>query len=274
MQPVPLGVPGELYLASVGLAQGYLHRPDLTAERFVPHPFSHSSGQRLYRTGDRCRWLADGQITYLGRLDTQVKVRGHRIELEEIEFHVTRHPLAQMAAVRVDGSQIVAYIVCSPVAQVRSEDMATYLKQRLPTYMLPTRYVLVPDLPVTTTGKIDRRALADLTALEQAPAGYVAPRNIVEQRLAAIWEDVLGIAPISVDANFFALGGHSLLATQIIVRVLEHFQVEMPLHTIFEEPTLAGFAQQLEILLAQQHVETAAEDIPLARGARYHGLGE
>ncbi|MBA3824861.1 MAG: non-ribosomal peptide synthetase, partial [Ktedonobacterales bacterium] len=274
-QPVPIGVRGELYVGGAGLAQGYVGRPDLTAERFVPHPFAATPGARLYRTGDAVRWRPDGQVEFLGRLDSQVKVRGYRVEVEEVEAQVLQHPEVQAAAVVAADQRLVAYVVFAD-APVASADLSAFLGQRLPEYLVPSLFVAVARLPRLLNGKLDRRALQTLAAtpVEANAEDYVAPRTSVEAEVTTIWEQVLGVAPISVTANFFALGGHSLLATQVVSRVYDVFQFEIPLHTIFEEPTVEGFAQAIEQGRSQNQSTSGDDDIPLAHGARYHGLNQ
>ena len=272
--PVPIGVTGELYIGGLGVAQGYLHRPDLTAERFVPDPFGALPGQRLYRTGDQVRWLADGQLAYLGRSDTQVKVRGYRVEVEEIEAQLVQHPQVVAAAVVAREQRLVAYVVVNEGTVLAEGALTAFLSQRVPEYLVPSVYLPLARLPRLPNGKLDRRALQMLDALPTTTSSntdYVAPRTPIETEVVAIWEQVLGVAPISVTANFFALGGHSLLATQVTSRIYDIFQLEIPLHIIFEEPTLAGFAKWIEQERAQTAV-AVADEVPLARGARYHGL--
>jgi acyl-coenzyme A synthetase/AMP-(fatty) acid ligase len=273
MQPVPIGVTGDLYVGGVALAQGYRHRPGLTAERFVPHPFTDIPGQRLYQTGDQARWLPEGQLVFLGRSDTQVKVRGYRVEVEEVEAQFVRHPGVQAAGVTAQDQRLVAYVVYQ-AESVPASDLTAFLNQTLPDYMVPSVISSVTALPHLPNGKLDRTALAKLDTTPTPTADgaeYIAPRTSVEAELVSIWEEVLGVRPISVAANFFALGGHSLLATQVIARVQDVFQLEIPLHIMFEEPTLAGFAQRL-LEEKEQAAVAVPDEIPLTRGARYLGL--
>ncbi|HET7231076.1 MAG TPA: amino acid adenylation domain-containing protein, partial [Longimicrobium sp.] len=246
MLPLPAGVPGELYLGGRGLARGYLGRPGLTAERFVPDPFSGERGARLYRTGDRARWRADGTIEYLGRLDAQVKVRGFRIELGEVEAAVRRHDRVRECVVvaREDQpgeKQLVAYVV----GGVETDALRAHLRQSLPEYMVPGAFVFLDALPLTPNGKLDRKALP---APELASAGhpYVAPRTPVEEVLAGIWAEVLRLERVGVEESFFELGGHSLLATRVISRVRDVFAIELPLRALFEGPTVAELAVRVE----------------------------
>ncbi|CAG0936139.1 nonribosomal peptide synthetase DhbF [Thermoflexales bacterium] len=266
LQPMPWGTPGELYLGGDGLARGYLNRPNLTAERFIPNPFAQEGriGSRLYKTGDWVCYLQDGRLKYLQRADQQVKLRGFRIELREIEMVLTQHPAVREAAVLAREDQpgdkrLVAYVVpgeelhlkqngqTSAVQQAFIHELRQYLKQKLPDYMVPSTWMLLEIMPLTPNGKLDRRALpvSDQTRplLEQA---FVAPRTLLEERLAGIWADVLRVDRVGVYDNFFELGGHSLLATQVVSRVREAFGVEPPLHTLFEGPTVAQLAQLLD----------------------------
>nr|WP_275902267.1 non-ribosomal peptide synthetase [Myxococcus vastator] len=247
LRPVPVGVPGELCLGGPGLARGYLNRPDLTAERFVPHPFSAAPGARLYRTGDRVRWRSDGVLEFLGRLDHQVKVRGFRIELGEIEAVLRGHPSVSeaTAVVREDASgssRLVAYVVPSllEVASLRE-----YLHQHLPDYMVPSAFVGLDAFPLTPTGKVDRQALP-APDLSLGAADFVEPRTELEQQLAALFREALGLERVGLNDDFFLLGGHSLLATQVVTRLRAQLGVELPLRTFFEAPTVARLAARLE----------------------------
>jgi amino acid adenylation domain-containing protein len=244
-QPVPVNVQGEIYIGGIGVARGYLHRPDLTAERFVPNPFSDEPGARLYRTGDAALYLPDGQIEYLGRLDHQVKIRGHRIEPGEIETALRQHPSVRDAVVvdraSVDqGTRLVAYVISSVEETLNVGELHGFLKDKLPEYMLPPNFVALREFPLTASGKIDRTRLP---APEQSrPAlttNYEAPRTTSEQLLVDIWVEVLGVEKIGVHDNFFELGGHSLLVAKVISRVLDLFQVELPVRVLFEAPTVA-----------------------------------
>ncbi len=253
-QLVPIGVPGELHLSGVGLARGYFNRPELTDEKFIPNPYN--PGTRLYKTGDLVRYLPDGNIEYLGRIDHQVKIRGFRIELGEIEAGLSQHPDVYSAVVvaREDvlGSpRLVAYIVPNPEATVSVGELRSFLKQQLPEYMIPSAFVMLEALPLTPNGKVDRWALpASDTARPELEKPFVAPRTEVEERLAAIWSEVLGLEQVGVCDNFFELGGHSLLATQIVSRLREAFGLELPLRRLFESPTVAELAESIEEAIA------------------------
>jgi amino acid adenylation domain-containing protein/non-ribosomal peptide synthase protein (TIGR01720 family) len=242
LRPVPDGVPGELYIGGEGVARGYHGKPALTAERFVPHP--EIPGARLYRTGDRARRLPSGDIDFLGRLDSQVKLRGYRVELPEIEAVLQSLPAVERAAVVVSGggTRLVAWV------QTDTFDAAalrTALASRLPEYMVPAAILHLPRLPLTPSGKVDRRALPDFPAEAAAAHHYTAPRNDHEARLAAIWAEVLRVPKVGIHDNFFEAGGHSLLATQIISRVNQAFAVSLPLRSLFEKPTIAEQALAL-----------------------------
>ncbi len=323
-QPVPVGVPGELYIGGDGLARGYIHRADLTAERFVPDPFSEEGGRRLYRTGDRARYLADGQIEFLGRLDHQVKIRGHRIELGEIEVALEQHPSVGEAIVvarsEADGDQrLVAYVVADPAtemaaaaempetaaqhAEVTSQwqmawdqtyaqaaappadptlnfsgwnssytgapslepRLRNYLGERLPSYMIPSAFVLLSQMPLTPNGKVNRRELAQLAVGAVTEETYVAPRNEIEESVAATWAEVLGVSQVGVQSNFFELGGHSLRATQVISRLNKRFGVELSLRSLFQAPTVAALAEKIAAVSGTESTEAV---IPIARISR------
>jgi amino acid adenylation domain-containing protein len=247
LQPVPPGVVAELYLGGATLARGYLRRPALSAERFLPHPFASTPGARLYRTGDRARRRADGTLEFLGRSDTQINLHGYRIEPGEIEARLREHSAVQEAVVqawRLPGGeqQLVAYIQPRAARGCTEQELHEFLRTRLPAYLLPGRYCLLATLPLTPGGKIDRAALAPLP-LPEAQAGDGAPRTILEELLVEIWAELLACAQVSIFASFFALGGHSLLATRLIARVRETLQIDLPLQSIFAAPTIAQLAQ-------------------------------
>ncbi|HSN85605.1 MAG TPA: amino acid adenylation domain-containing protein, partial [Thermoanaerobaculia bacterium] len=243
--PAPIGVPGELAVGGAGLARGYLNRPELTAERFVPDPFSGHPGARLYRSGDLGRFLPDGDIEYLGRIDHQVKIRGFRIELGEIEAALTALAGIREAVVvaREEGSdrRLVAYLTGE---QIAAEELRLSLRERLPDYMVPAAFVRLDALPLTPNGKVDRKALPapEQTRLE---ADYVAPRTPVEEALAGLWTDLLGIERIGAADHFFDLGGHSLLATRLMAAIRDVFRVDLPLRLLFERPTVEKLAEAI-----------------------------
>ncbi|MFP2913529.1 non-ribosomal peptide synthetase, partial [Pyxidicoccus sp. 3LFB2] len=238
LRPVPTGVPGELFLGGAQLAFGYLGRPGLTAERFIPHPFSTTPGARLYRTGDKARWRADGTLEYLGRVDFQVKLRGQRIELGEIEAALQQQPGVRdaVALVREDvpGHQhLVAYLVPSEAAP-ETEALRSALLRHLPEYMVPAAFVTLQALPLTPNGKLDRKALPAPDA--QLAQAFVPPSSPTEQQLASLWLQLLRVERVGAHDSFFALGGHSLLATQLVSRIRASFGAELPLRAVFEAP--------------------------------------
>jgi non-ribosomal peptide synthetase component F len=277
-QVVAAGIEGELYIAGASLARGYLGRAELTAERFVPDPFSASGGGRLYRTGDICRWRRDGALEFSGRRDEQVKVRGYRIELGEIEATLSQHPSVKASVVinHEDGmnkSLLVAYLVRGSDGVLNEETLKTFVRERLPEYMVPVRWIELESLPLTLNGKVDRRALPDPYANPAwASNGSEAPRTPVEEVLADIWSRVLGIEKVSAFDDFFELGGQSLLATRVISEVREIFHLELPVRYLFETPTLSGLAARLSVVQREQNgwhlpsLEPAPEgaDIPLS----------
>ena len=271
MEPQPIGVPGELYLAGEGLARGYLGRPELTAEKFLPDPFGASPGMRMYRTGDIARFLADGQIDFLGRRDHQVKLRGFRIELGEIEAALARHPDVHEVAViaREDAAsdkRLVAYVVAQPGREFSTASLRTHLRSSLPEYMVPAMFVSLDALPLSPNGKIDRKALPAPSREVADSAEFVAPRNAVESKVAAIWSEVLGVERIGVNDSFFELGGHSLLATQIIARVRDQFNVDLALRGLFEQPTIAALAEMVAAAPAARN--DVPEIKPVPRGKK------
>ena len=253
-QPVPVGVPGELYLGGDGLARGYLRQPELTRERFVDNPFRQ--GTRLYRTGDLVRYREDGNIEYLGRLDQQVKLRGFRIELGEIEASLRRHSSVREAVVmvRTDHAadhRLVAYIV--PADQLADTQLRTHLMKTLPVYMIPAAFVMLDKFPLTPNGKVDRRALpAPDSRRTDEGKPFKAPRTTTEEVLADIWRDVLGLEQVGIEDNFFESGGHSLKATQVLSRVREAFQVELPLRQFFAAPVILDQAAAIEAALVEE----------------------
>ncbi|MDZ7269341.1 MAG: amino acid adenylation domain-containing protein [candidate division KSB1 bacterium] len=249
--PTPVGIAGELYIGGEGLARGYLNRPALTAEKFVPHPLATQLGERLYRTGDLARYLPDGTIEFIGRIDHQVKIRGFRIELGEIESVLTRHPQIKQAVViaREDvpgDKRLVAYLVTDKTAAPGVTELRQWLRQSLPDYMLPAAFVFLESFPLTPNGKVNRRALPRPELSDRGrETEYVAPRDAREEKIAALWRELLAHERIGVFDNFFHLGGHSLLATQLVTRLRQVFGVPVPLRRVFEDPTIAGLAAYL-----------------------------
>jgi len=252
LQPVPLGMVGELFIGGAGLAHGYINRPALTAERFIPDPFGAERGARLYRTGDLARYRDDGNVDYLGRIDHQVKIRGYRIELGEIEATLAQHPALRLAVVtaRNDASgeqQLVAYFMVKPAASApRASDLRAFLLGQLPAYMVPAFYVPLETLPLSPNGKVDRKALpapgAERVIQERA---MIAPRNDIENALADIWQQVLHLEKVSIDADFFELGGHSLLATQLVSRVRSALNVDLSVKDFFTARTIVAVAERV-----------------------------
>jgi amino acid adenylation domain-containing protein len=254
LQPVPTGVPGELYIGGVSLARGYLHRPEITATRFLPDPFHEQAGARLYKTGDLVRYLPDGSLEYLGRLDQQVKLRGYRIELEEIQTVLHQHPDVQHAVVIVredtpDNKRLTAYYVGRESVTISPTELREHISKQLPDYMIPSVFFQMESLPLTPNGKLDLKALPVPDPDRTAANTIETPHTPIEKALAAIMIEVLGIEQIGITDNFFESGGHSLLATRIIAQVRETFQVELPLRTFFEAPTIAALSQRIETLL-------------------------
>jgi amino acid adenylation domain-containing protein len=291
LQPVPVGVVGELHVGGAGLARGYLNRPELTAERFTPDPFAPAPGARLYRTGDLVRYRPDGMIEYVGRADNQVKLRGFRIEPGEVESALNRHPAVGACAVvvreRAEGGgadaarrveqarapeqRLVAYVVLSGKgARPSAGELRRFVGEALPAYMVPSAFVFVDALPMTPNGKVNRRSLPEPdwggVVLEDA---HVAPRTPVEDILAGIWSGLLGVERVGVNDNFFDLGGHSLLATQVISRTRDAFSLELPLQQLFEHPTVAGLAECVERAM---RVGRGPQTPPLARVPREQAL--
>ncbi len=262
LQPVPIGVTGEVYIGGDGVARGYLNHSDQTAERFVPNAFNAKPGARFYRTGDLARFLADGNIEYIGRNDFQVKIRGYRIELSEIELALTQHPDVRESVVLANktNERLTAYVVLKEISSATTKQLKDFLKERLPEYMLPTSFVVLDALPLTTTGKVDRNALPTDQIGVEANENYLAPQTPLEQVLAGIFSQILSLERIGADDSFFDLGGHSLLATQILSRVREAFQLELPLRKFFRAPTVAGLAATiLEAEAERERVERTAE---------------
>ncbi len=250
-QVTPIGVPGELHIGGVSLARGYLGRPDLTAEKFVPDQFSSEPGGRLYKTGDHARYLPDGNIEFLGRIDHQVKIRGFRVELAEIEVVLGEHPAVQKTIVLAydqtpGDTRLVAYLVAEPGQAPSISELRNFLSEKLPQYMMPSHFVTLDSLPLTPNGKVDRKALPLPDQMRpHLDQDFVAPRNGLEEALAGIWAEILKIEKVGIHDNFFELGGHSLLATQLISRCNAMFRLHLPLRTIFETPTVAGIAERM-----------------------------
>jgi len=252
MRPVPIGVPGELYIGGDGLARGYLNAPESTAQKFVPDPFGARTGARLYRTGDVARYLPDGSIEFLGRLDHQVKIRGHRIELDEIETVLIQHPALREAVVvaREDApgdKRLVAYVVAAREQSPPTvNELRRHLREQLPDYMIPAAFVVLPALPLTPNGKINRRALPVPEKFRpELETAYTPPRSEAERLIASVWQEILGLEKVGMDDNFFDLGGHSLLTIQVHRNLQEKFGRELSVIDLFKYPTIAMMASFL-----------------------------
>jgi acyl-CoA synthetase (AMP-forming)/AMP-acid ligase II/acyl carrier protein len=253
-RPVSDGGAGEIYVGGAGLGRGYRNRPDLTAERFVPNPFSAVAGARLYRTGDLARRLPNGEIAFLGRIDEQVKVRGYRVEPSEVSTVLGQHPAVESSIVVATEDapgekHLVAYVVLASGATVSASALREYLRQRLPDYMVPAAFVAIPKLPVTEQGKINRAALPAVNGNRLPDEVYVAPRTLVEEELVKILAPLLKVNRVGVNDNFFLLGGHSLMGTQVIARVSESFGVDLTLLKLFDHPTVAEMSAEIENLI-------------------------
>jgi hypothetical protein len=256
LEPVPIGVAGELHIAGVGLARGYLNRPQLTAEKFIDNPFS-APGSRLYKTGDLVKWLAEGTLEYLGRLDHQVKLRGLRIELGEIESWLQRHPRVRQCAVALredaeDDQQLVAYYVALGNQSVAAGELREFLRQGLPQYMVPTAWVALDELPLTSSGKLDRKALPAPQRRALGESRYEPPQGEIEQALAQMWQQLLQVPKVGRQDDFFELGGNSLLAMHFISTVRSELRFELPLPELFMYPRLRQVAERLIEQLLQE----------------------
>ncbi|NOK59266.1 MAG: hypothetical protein GFH27_549283n274 [Chloroflexi bacterium AL-W] len=269
LNPVPIGVHGQVYIGGIGQARDYLNDPHLTATKFIPDPFSTLAGKRLYATGDLARYLPDGNIEFISRIDQQVKIRGLRIELGEVETTLSHHHdvLENVVITRKDLSgnkRIVAYIEPRSDTALTSSDLRAFLESHLPEYMIPSAFVFLDHIPLTTLGKVNQRALPepdwDRFTITNA---YVAPRTPVERSLTQLWRQVIGVEQVGVDDNFFQLGGHSLLAAQLIARVREAFQIDLPMRSLFETPTVAGLAMTIGQLKAEHgHTSHVVATVP------------
>lgn len=277
LRPVPVGITGELLIGGDGLARGYLNRAELTAERFIPDPFSKNRSARVYKTGDLCRWRPDGMIDLLGRDDCQVKVRGHRIELGDIEAALESHPKVKQATTKVveeagREKRLVGYVVGTGV---EAQELRTYLAERLPKYMLPSRYVKLTALPLTPNRKVDRNALPppnDTNALDRE--NCISPRTATEQRVSEMVSTLLGLERVGVEDNFFLIGGHSLFGTHLIARIRDNFGVELALRSVFESPTTALLARTIEHLIVSKNDTMSEDEIQLALEQANSGGGQ
>jgi amino acid adenylation domain-containing protein len=273
---LPVGAVGELYIGGAGVARGYLNRPELTREKFLPDPFAGTPGERMYRSGDLARYRADGALEYLGRVDDQVKIRGYRIELGEIETTLADHPDVKACAVvaREDtpGSRLlVAYVVARAVAKpgaAAAEELRQHLRARLPEYMVPARLVFLDAMPLTGNGKVDRRALPAPSVQRPTAAPPVAPRTEIEDRIIAVWKELLTLDSVGVDDNFFELGGHSLLAIRVVTRLRQMFDVDLSAQAVIDDPTVAALARTVATLL-RRPAEPAITAAPVAQGGPF-----
>ncbi len=273
LQLVPVGVTGEMFVGGAGVARGYFGRPDLTAERFIPDPFSAEPGSRLYRSGDLAHWSPEGDLVYEGRIDHQVKVRGFRIELGEIESHLRQHPGVQDAVVvlRRDAgeSELAAYVQADRGGAVNSSTLRRFLQERLPEHMIPGRFVLLERMPLTPHGKVDRRALPAIDSVRpELEKEYVAPRNATEEELARIWAESLAIEKVGAFDSFFELGGQSLKSVQVISKIRDRFGAQLPLRALYEAPTLAELALRITLEVAQE----SGQDLLSEALAKVEGL--
>jgi acyl-CoA synthetase (AMP-forming)/AMP-acid ligase II/acyl carrier protein len=280
LQPVPVGVPGEMYVGGAGVTRGYLNRPELTTERFIPSPFDPplpplnkggtQGGAKLYKTGDLACYLPNGELEYLGRIDNQVKIRGFRIELGEIEALLASHPQIWETVVLVlddttGDKRLVAYIVPQSEITITIDEIRQFLKAKLPDYMVPNAFVILAALPLTANGKIDRRALPPPESGSEVSDKYVVPRTPMEEILATIWSEVLKVEKVGINDNFFELGGHSLLATQLVAQIRDRLKVELPLRQLFNTATLAELAQGIEQLKQQKSAPIVPAILPRRR---------
>jgi amino acid adenylation domain-containing protein len=272
LEPIPIGIPGELYIGGAGVARGYLNRPDLTAERFISSFFNANGGERIYRTGDLARYRPDGDIEFLGRGDNQVKIHGYRIELGEIEAALNRHAAVKDCVVLVNehelysGNKLVCYLVPSQYSAPSVTELRRYLKDKLPVYMVPSAFVMLEALPLTPNGKVDRQKLRrpDDTR-PQLTEEFVAPRTEVEELIAQTWQEVLKIENVGIYDNFFELGGHSLLAVQIVFRLRAALDREIPLRVLFDGPTITALAAAIETLIREGQYPELPPIVPAPR---------
>ena len=272
LQPVPVGVTGEIFIGGAGVARGYLNRSELTAEMFIADPFREGQGGRLYRTGDRGRYLPDGNIEFIGRMDNQVKIRGYRIELGEIEAVLTKHPTVKDCVVVAcereaqSAKNLVGYVVPREHSVLSVTELRRYLKEKLPEYMIPSSFVVLEALPLMPNGKVDRNRLPPPDGTRPPLTGeFVSPRTEIEELIAQTWREVLKIENVGIYDNFFELGGHSLLATQIVARLQEAFNKDVPLRVLFDAPTIAELAQELETIIRDGHAPELPPIVPVPR---------
>jgi amino acid adenylation domain-containing protein len=260
LQPVPIGVPGELYIGGPGVARGYVNHPQLTAERFIRSPFAANSNDRLYKTGDVVRYRGDGSLEFLGRADNQIKIRGFRVELEDIEQTLRQHDLVRDCVVvfRDDlDARLIAYVVA--YRPDVASDLRNFLKSKLPAYMVPATFEMIDALPLAPSGKIDRRALPEPKSQAATPETFVPPSTALEELLASAWQEVLRLPAVSVHDNFFDIGGHSLLAARVVSIVSRSITVDFGMVDLFQSPTIALLAETLSRRVAERERESQAE---------------
>jgi acyl-CoA synthetase (AMP-forming)/AMP-acid ligase II/acyl carrier protein len=255
----PKGIAGELCIGGAQVAEGYLNRPELTAEKFISDPFSKEKGARLYKTGDLARWLPDGNLEYLGRIDEQVKIRGYRVELGEIESVLQQSGLVSQAVViakedKTGNKQLAGYVVAE--AGFDKPAVISWLKARLPEYMVPALWVELEKLPLSPNGKVDRKALPEVDGMEQSSHEYVAPRNETEQKLAEIWQELLGVEKVGIHDNFFELGGHSILLIKMVSLIKKRFMLVVPIQVLFQFTTISDLSNYFE----WEHRSVSEED--------------
>jgi long-subunit acyl-CoA synthetase (AMP-forming) len=279
-QPVPVGVPGQIYVGGEGLSRGYLDDPELTAERFTPNPFASEPGARLYQTGDLARYLPDGRIEYLGRVDEQVKIRGLRVELGEIEHVLGRHPSVResVVVVREDASgdrRLAAYLVHQNAPVPTHAELRDYLREHLPPHMVPASYVVLERLPRTPNGKLDRQSLPEANGFHQleSAVAYLEPQTDAERVIAETWQETLGREKVGLNDNFFDLGGHSLLMLRVHSKLRERLKLEMSIVDMFSYPTVSALAERLRSEPEQtpsfaQHEERAAASVQAMKRRR------
>jgi polyketide synthase PksJ len=268
LRPVPIGVPGELYIGGDGVTQGYLKRPDLTSKAFMPNPFNPGAQHAMmYKTGDLCRFLPAGDIEYFNRLDNQVKLRGFRIELGEIETHLVENDAVKKAVAIVKevapgDTRLAAYIVAEESESFDETDIRNHLQKSLPGYMIPQHFIRIDDVPLTPAGKIDRKKLFNEfeSGQEAAAENYIEPSTETEKNVAAIWKEVLKTELISKNANFFNIGGHSLLATRVVTRINREVGVEIKLGELFQHPTIEGLAVEIDRLVNEANNYFTADE--------------
>lgn len=268
MQPVPIGIPGELYLGGIQVGRGYMNRPELTAEKFIPDPFRQEPGARLYKTGDLCRYLPDGNVEYIGRTDFQVKIRGLRIELGEIEFVIGQHPDIREAVVvaRDEGGdkRLVAYLIANDGKKINVDELRGHLKEKLADYMVPSAFIQMDSFPLTSSGKVDRRALPVPEGKRQIETAFVAPESEIEKTIAGIWRDVLKLQKVGTMDNFFDLGGHSLLLVRVMNRIQQSLGKDITIIDMFQRPTIGDLAK----FLADERREVPSADAVRDRAAK------